>query len=60
MDVVVWLRSLGLAKYEAVFRENDIDVRRVPTEFDGRAPEAAWRHVARAPRQAAGCHCCSA
>ena len=21
MDVVVWLRSLGLAKYEAVFRE---------------------------------------
>ena len=25
MDVVVWLRSLGLAKYEAVFRENDID-----------------------------------
>jgi SAM domain (Sterile alpha motif) len=25
MDIVVWLRSLGLAKYEAVFRENDID-----------------------------------
>ena len=25
MDVVVWLRSLGLGKYEAVFRENDID-----------------------------------
>jgi class 3 adenylate cyclase len=25
MDVVVWLRSLGLAKYEAAFRENDID-----------------------------------
>jgi class 3 adenylate cyclase len=25
MDVVVWLRSLGLAKYEAVFRENEID-----------------------------------
>jgi hypothetical protein len=25
MDVVVWLRSLGLWKYEAVFRENDID-----------------------------------
>ena len=23
MDVVVWLRSLGLGKYEAVFREND-------------------------------------
>ena len=26
MDVVVWLRSLGLGKYEAAFRENEIDV----------------------------------
>src|SRR5262245_51048411 len=25
MDVVVWLRSLGLGKYEALFSENDID-----------------------------------
>ncbi len=25
MDVVVWLRSLGLGKYEAAFPENDID-----------------------------------
>jgi SAM domain (Sterile alpha motif) len=25
MDVVVWLRSLGLAKYEETFRENEID-----------------------------------
>ena len=25
MDVVVWLRSLGLGQYEAVFRQNDID-----------------------------------
>ena len=25
MDVVVWLRSLGLGKYEAAFRENEID-----------------------------------
>ena len=25
MDIVVWLRSLGLATYEAAFRENDID-----------------------------------
>jgi class 3 adenylate cyclase len=24
MDIVVWLRSLGLGKYEAAFRENDI------------------------------------
>ncbi len=27
MDVVVWLRSLGLGKYEAAFRENEIDDR---------------------------------
>jgi len=25
MDVVVWLRSLGLGKCEALFRVNDID-----------------------------------
>jgi class 3 adenylate cyclase len=25
MDIVVWLRSLGLGKYEAAFRQNDID-----------------------------------
>jgi hypothetical protein len=24
-DIVVWLRSLGLGHYEALFRENDID-----------------------------------
>ena len=23
MDIVVWLRSLGLERYEAVFRENE-------------------------------------
>ena len=30
MDIVVWLRSLGLGKYEAVFRENEIDERSLP------------------------------
>ena len=25
MDVASWLRSLGLGKYEAAFRDNDID-----------------------------------
>ena len=25
MDVIVWLRSLGLGQYEAAFRENEID-----------------------------------
>src|SRR6516165_10326836 len=31
MDVVVWLRSLGLGKYEALFHENDIDEKVLPT-----------------------------
>ena len=31
MDVVVWLRSLGLGKYEAVFRENNIDETVLPS-----------------------------
>jgi class 3 adenylate cyclase len=30
MDVVVWLRSLGLGKYEAVFRENEITEKVLP------------------------------
>ena len=30
MDVVVWLRSLGLAEYETVFRENKIDEEVLP------------------------------
>jgi hypothetical protein len=25
MDIVVWLRSLGLEQYEAAFRENGVD-----------------------------------
>jgi hypothetical protein len=31
MDVVVWLRSLSLGKYEAIFRENDIDETVLPS-----------------------------
>src|SRR6476659_1590436 len=31
MDIVVWLRGLGLAKYEAVFRDNDIDETVLPS-----------------------------
>ena len=34
MDIVVWLRSLGLGKYEAVFRENDIDETILPNLTD--------------------------
>src|SRR5580704_13575370 len=31
MDVVVWLRSLGLGNYEAAFRENEIDETVLPS-----------------------------
>jgi hypothetical protein len=31
MDIVVWLRGLGLGKYEAVFRDNDIDETVLPS-----------------------------
>ena len=31
MDIVVWLRSLGLGKYAATFRENDIDETVLPS-----------------------------
>src|SRR5262249_53876102 len=31
MDIVVWLRSLALEKYEAAFRENDIDETVLPS-----------------------------
>ena len=31
MDIVVWLRSLGLGKYEATFRDNDIDETVLPS-----------------------------
>ena len=30
MDIVVWLRSLGLGKYEAPFRDNKINERVLP------------------------------
>jgi SAM domain (Sterile alpha motif) len=31
MDVVVWLRGLGLGKYEATFREDEIDETVLPS-----------------------------
>ena len=34
MDVASWLRNLGLEQYEAVFRENAIDVSVLPDVTD--------------------------
>jgi hypothetical protein len=31
MDIVVWLRSLGLEEYEAAFRDNKINERVLPS-----------------------------
>jgi hypothetical protein len=31
MDIMVWLRSLGLGRYEAAFRENEIDETVLPS-----------------------------
>ena len=31
MDVVVWLRGLGLGRYEAAFRDNEINERVLPS-----------------------------
>ena len=30
MDVASWLRNLGLERYEAAFRENDVDAELLP------------------------------
>ena len=39
MDVVVWLRSLGLEEYEAAFRDNKINERVLPNlTQEGPAP----------------------
>ena len=31
MDIADWLRSLGLERYEATFRENDVDAELLPS-----------------------------
>ena len=45
MDVVVWLRSLGLGKYEAAFRENEIDETVLPSLTDENLKELASRRL---------------
>ena len=34
MDVSSWLRDLGLERYEATFRENDVDDKLLPNLVD--------------------------
>jgi hypothetical protein len=55
MDIVVWLRSLGLGKYEAAFRENDIDETVLPNLTAEDLKELGVTG-ARAQAQATRCH----
>jgi hypothetical protein len=59
MDIVVWLRSLGLEKYEVAFRENEIDERVLPnlTQEDS---EGNRRWPSRSPPDAPGSNRCAA
>ena len=59
MDVAVWLRSLGLGRYEAAFCDNEIDETVLPS-LTARDAEGAWRQRSRPPAEAAGCYRCSA
>jgi hypothetical protein len=43
MDVVVWLRSLGLGKYEAVI-PRERDNRAAPSAIFFKKPKAIFRH----------------
>ena len=44
MDVAVWLRRLGLGKYEAAFRENEIDETVLPAQPKSTSSSLASRH----------------
>ena len=59
MDVVVWLRSLGLGKYEAAFRENEIDETVLPSLTEEHLKELGVTAVGHRA-EAARCHRCFA
>jgi SAM domain (Sterile alpha motif) len=51
MDVVVWLQRLGLGKYEAAFRENEIDETVLP-DLTADDLQGAWRNGSRVSAEA--------
>src|ERR1700733_8471594 len=59
MDVAVWLRSLGLERYEAAFRDNGDRRADSPEPYAG-GPEGNRRWSRGAPPEAPGSHCCAA
>jgi hypothetical protein len=59
MDIVVWLRSLGLGKYEAAFRENEIDETVLPSLTEEHLKQLGVTALG-APGEATRRHCRSA
>ena len=55
MDLGTWLRSLGLERYEAAFRENEIDETVLPNLTQEDLKELGVGHCW-APPQAARCY----
>jgi hypothetical protein len=55
MDVVVWLRGLGLGKYEAAFVENEIDETILPNLTAENLKELGVTALGQPP-QAPRCH----
>ena len=51
MDIVVWLRSLGLGEYEPIFRENDIDEAVLPSLTHENLKELENSRVSQALRE---------
>ena len=58
MDLGGWLRGLGLERYEAAFRENEIDETVLPSLTHEILKELGV--TARSPAQAARCYRCAA
>lgn len=59
MDLEGWLRSLGLERYEAAFRDQR-DRQTGSPEIDSGGPESARRQRAPTPAYSPRCHSCSA
>ena len=59
MDVVLWLRSLGLEEYETAFRDNKINERVLPNLTQEDLKEIGVGRRWSSP-DTPRCHCCSA
>ena len=53
VDIASWLRSLGLERYEATFRENDVDAELLRHAY-GRRPQGTRHHLDRSSPSPSG------